>query len=266
MKIRLDVYLVENNYFPTRNKARLAIENKDIMVDGIIIDKPSYSVDETSSVSIVKESIPYVSRGGLKLEHALNTFSISVTNTTCLDIGASTGGFSDCLLQKGANKVYALDVGTNQLDSKLRSNKNIVSIENTNFRTINPSDYSKLNINVITADVSFISLTYLFYNVSKILKKDGIFVALIKPQFEVSKKEHNKNGVVNDKKTHLKVISKIIEDANQYGLYLNKLTYSPIKGEKSGNIEYLSLISFNQKNVNLLDVSAIIDLAFKELR
>lgn len=266
MKIRLDIYLVNNNYFLTRNKARLAIENNDIMVNNIVINKPSHLVDENDTITIVKESLPYVSRGGLKLEHALHYFSVNVKDCTCLDIGSSTGGFSDCLLQYGATKVYALDVGTNQLDEKLKSNPNIISIENTNFRTINTDEYANLNINIITADVSFISLTYLFENVSKILKDNGFFIALIKPQFEVNKKEHNKNGVVNDKKIHYKVLQKIIDSANQFNLYINKLTFSPIKGEKSGNIEYLTLISFNGKNINLLDVSAIIDLAFKELR
>lgn len=266
MKTRLDVYLVEKGYFTTRNKARLSIENNDIMANGIIISKPSYLVDENCNITIVKDSIPYVSRGGLKLEHALERFQVDVNKSICLDIGASTGGFTHCLLKKGAEKIYALDVGTAQLDKTLKDNPNIVSIENTNFRTINVDDYTSLNINIITADVSFISLTYLFENVSKILNKNGLFIALIKPQFEVDKKEHNKNGLVNDKKIHFKVIKKIMDEASKYNLYLNQLTHSPIKGEKSGNIEYLTLISFNQKNINLTDVSAIIDLAFKDLR
>lgn len=264
--MRLDLYLVEKAFYKSRNKAKMAIENGDILVNDKIIDKVSYIVSEKDKVEILKDSIPYVSRGGLKLEKALQSFCVDVNDHTCLDIGASTGGFSDCLLKNGAKKVFALDVGTNQLDDSLRNNEKIVSIENTNFRDINTEKYKEYNFAIITADVSFISLTYLFENVSKILLENGLFIALIKPQFEVNKKEHNKNGVVNDKKVHYKVIKNIIEKANEYELFLNKLDFSPVKGEKSGNIEYLSLFSFNKKNVNLNDVNDIIDVAFKELR
>jgi 23S rRNA (cytidine1920-2'-O)/16S rRNA (cytidine1409-2'-O)-methyltransferase len=266
MKKRLDLYLVDANYYQTRNKAKLAIENGDILVDDKIITKVSYLVDETNKIKILKESIPYVSRGGLKLSKALETFKIDVNDCVCLDIGASTGGFSDCLIKNGAKKVYALDVGTNQLDASLKNNDKIVSFENTNFREIDINTYKDYKIQIITCDVSFISLSYIFENVSKILAKNGYFIALIKPQFETQKKDHNKNGVVNDKKIHLKVITSLIETANKYNLYCNKLSYSPIRGEKSGNIEYLSLFSFVNKNINLLDVSAIIELAFNELR
>lgn len=266
MKVRLDLYLCNKGYYKTRNKAKMAIENGDILVNDKIIDKVSYGVDENDTIKIVKESIPYVSRGGLKLEKALQSFCVDVNSYTCLDIGASTGGFTDCLIKNGAIKVYALDVGSNQLDEALRNNDKIISIENTNFRDIDIDEYKKHNLNFICADVSFISLTYLFENISKILPNDGLFIALIKPQFEVNKKEHNKNGVVNDKKIHYKVIKNIMEKANEYGLYLNKLDFSPIKGEKSGNIEYLSLFSFTNKNMNTDNISNIIESAFKELR
>lgn len=266
MKNRLDIYLVEKGYYKTRNKAKLAIENGDILVNEEIITKASYLVDENYRIKQVKESIPYVSRGGVKLAHALDVFSIDVSDCICLDIGASTGGFSDCLLQRNARQVYALDVGTNQIDPSLKQNSKLISIENTNFRNIDLDLFKSYQINFICADVSFISLTYLFENISKILNKEGQFVALIKPQFETNKQEHNKNGVVNNKKIHSKVITKIINEANNYGLYINKLTPSPIKGEKSGNIEYLTLISFNSQNINLIEINDIIELAFKELR
>ena len=266
MKTRLDLYLCEKGFYKTRNKAQMAIENGDILVIDKIITKVSHGILDTDKIKILKESIPYVSRGGLKLEKALQSFCIDVEDLICLDIGASTGGFSDCLIRNGASKVYALDVGSNQLDDALKSNPKIISIENTNFRTINIDEYQKYNINFICADVSFISLTYLFENVKKILTNKGIFVALIKPQFETNKNEHNKNGVVNDKKIHYRVIKNIIEKANQYSLFLNKLDFSPIKGEKSGNIEYLSLFSFESKNINLNDINDIIEMAFKELR
>lgn len=266
MKIRLDLYLVEKGYYKTRNKAKMAIENRDILVNDKIIDKVSYPISESDSIKILKESIPYVSRGGLKLEKALQSFCVDVNDCICLDIGASTGGFTDCLIKNGAKKVYALDVGTNQLDSSLKENQKIISIENTNFRDIDIDVYKNYELDIITADVSFISLTYLFDNISKILSNKGVFIALIKPQFEVNKKEHNKNGLVNDKKLHYKVMKNIIEKANESNLYLNKLDFSPIKGEKSGNIEYLSLFSFSDKNINLIKVNDIIELAFKELR
>ena len=266
MKTRLDVYLVENKYYETRNKAKAAIENGDILVNGGIIKKVSHQVTEKDKIEILKDSIPYVSRGGLKLEKALQSFCVEVRDKVCLDIGASTGGFSDCLIQNNAGLVYALDVGTNQLADKLKYNNKIISFENTNFRTINIKEYQDYNIDFICADVSFISLTYLLENISKILSKKGIFIGLIKPQFETLKKEHNKNGVVNDKKVHFKVIKTIMECANNYGLFLNKIDYSPIRGEKAGNIEYLSLFSFLPNNVNLSQISDIIELAFKELK
>ena len=266
MKERLDVYLVNNGFYETRNKAQTAITNGDILVDNKIIDKVSFKVDETNLVCVSKNSLPYVSRGGLKLEKAITAFNIDINNKNCLDIGSSTGGFSDCLLQNNAKLVCALDVGSNQLVDKIKNDKRVIVRENTNFRTINIDEYKSFNFNIITCDVSFISLTYIFENVSKILDKSGYFIALIKPQFETEKKEHNKNGVVNDKKIHLKVIENIIRSANNSNLYLNKLDYSPIRGEKSGNIEYISLFSFSPKNINLIDVNGIIDLAFKELR
>lgn len=266
MKNRLDVYLVEKNYYETRNKAQAAIENGDILVNGVIIKKVSTKIDIDSEIKILKDSIPYVSRGGLKLEKALQSFAISINDKVCLDIGASTGGFSDCLLQNGAKLIYALDVGTNQLVDKLKHNNKIISLENTNFRTINTNIYKNYNLEIICADVSFISLTYILENVSKILDNKGYFIALIKPQFETLKSEHNKNGLVNDKKVHFKVIKTIMECANNYKLKLNKLDYSPIKGEKAGNIEYLALFSFQDNNINLTKITEIIDLAFKELK
>lgn len=266
MKQRLDTYLVEKGYYQTRNKAQSAIEAGDIIVDNKITNKVSFKVDETNLVSVCKNSLPYVSRGGLKLEKALDVFNIDVNDMVCIDIGSSTGGFTDCLLQNGAKRVYALDVGTNQLVTKLRDDNRVIVKENTNFRTIDVSEYHSYNLDIATCDVSFISLTYIFENVSKILQNNGFFIALIKPQFETEKKDHNKNGVVNDKKIHLKVIENIIHCANKSNLYLNKLDYSPIRGEKSGNIEYISLFSFNPKNINLNNVNDIIELAFKELR
>ena len=213
MKERLDVFLVKNGFYETRNRAQNAIENKDIKVNDKIIDSPSYKVEENCKIEIVSNSLPYVSRGGLKLEKAIKVFDINLKDKIILDIGASTGGFTDCSLQNGAKKVYALDVGENQLHESLKHNDKVVSLEKTNFRSINIDEFKNYNIDVIVVDVSFISLSYIFENASKIIDKDKCIMCLIKPQFETAKKEHNKNGVVNNPKVHFEVIKNVIEYA-----------------------------------------------------
>jgi len=262
MKERLDVFLVQNGFYETRNKAQNAIESKDVKVNDKIIDSPSYKVDENVTVEIISNSLPYVSRGGLKLEKALKVFNIDLKDKVALDIGASTGGFTDCSLQNGAKKVYALDVGENQLHDSLKNNDRVVSLEKTNFRNIDIEEFKKYDIDAIVVDVSFISLSYIFENASRIIDKDKIMICLIKPQFETNKKEHNKNGVVNNPKIHFEVIKNVINYANKYDLHLNKLDYSPIKGDKSGNIEYLGLFSFNKIDVANENIKDIIKDAF----
>jgi len=262
MKQRLDVFLVEKGYYPTRNKAQNAIENSDIKVNDKIITSPSFKVDENCKIEIVSNSLPYVSRGGLKLKKALRVFNIDMNDKIVLDIGASTGGFTDCSLQNGASKVYALDVGENQLDESLRHNDKVINLEKTNFRNINVDLYKSYNIDYIVIDVSFISLSYIFENASKILERDKQIIALIKPQFETKRKEHIKNGVVNNPKLHFEVIKNVIRSANDFGLYLNKLDYSPIKGDKAGNIEYISLFSFNKDNESNEIIKEVINEGF----
>lgn len=259
MKERLDVFLVNKGFYETRNKAQNAIESRDVKVNGIIVNSSSYKVNEDCKIEIVSTSLPYVSRGGLKLDKAIKEFNLDFKDKIVLDIGASTGGFSDCALQHGAKKVYALDVGENQLHESLKNNARIVSLEKTNFRTIDTKLYSSYNIDIIVIDVSFISLSYIFENASKILNNDKKIMALIKPQFETNKKEHNKNGVVNNPKIHFEVIKNVERYANKYDLYLNKLSSSPIRGDKSGNIEYISLFSFNkQPNISNEQIKGII--------
>ena len=264
MKERLDVFLVKNGFYETRNKAQNAIESKDIKVNDKIINSPSYKVEEDCKIDIISNSLPYVSRGGLKLEKALNVFKIDLKDKIILDIGASTGGFTDCSLQNGAKKVYSLDVGENQLHDSLRNNEKVISLEKTNFRTINIEEFKSYNIDVIVVDVSFISLSYIFENASKIIDKDKCMICLIKPQFETNKKEHNKNGVVNNPKIHLQVIKNVMEYANKFDLHLNKLDYSPIKGDKSGNIEYLGLFSFAKTDVTNENIKRCIADAFNK--
>lgn len=245
MKTRLDVFLVNNGFYQTRNKAQNAIESNDVKVNDSIVNSSSYMVNENCKIEIVSTSLPYVSRGGLKLEKAIKEFNLDFKDKIVLDIGASTGGFSDCALQHGAKLVYALDVGENQLHEKIKTDKRVISLEKTNFRMIDSNLYSSYNIDIIVIDVSFISLSYIFENASKILNEDKYIMALIKPQFETNKKNHNKNGVVNNPKIHFEVIKNVERYANEYNLYLNKLSSSPIRGDKSGNIEYISLFSFN---------------------
>ncbi len=264
MKERLDVFLVNKGFYETRNKAQNAIESNDVKVNGVIINNSSHKVDENAKIEIVSVSLPYVSRGGLKLEKAIKVFNLDLKDKTVLDIGASTGGFTDCSLQNGAKKVYALDVGENQLHDSLRVNDKVVSLEKTNFRTINIEEFKGYKIDLIVVDVSFISLSYIFENASKVIENDKCMMTLIKPQFETSKKEHNKNGVVNNPKLHFQVIKNVIDAANKYDLHLNKLDFSPIKGDKSGNIEYLGLFSFNKFDVNNENIKEIISKAFEK--
>lgn len=264
MKERLDVFLVSKGFYETRNKAQNAIESNDVKVNGVLINSSSYKVDENVQIEIVSISLPYVSRGGLKLEKAINVFNLDLKDKTILDIGASTGGFTDCSLQNGAKKVYALDVGENQLHESLRNNDKVVSLEKTNFRTINIDEFKTYKIDLIVVDVSFISLSYIFENASKIIENDKCMMTLIKPQFETSKKEHNKNGVVNNPKLHFQVIKNVIDAANKFDLHLNKLDFSPIKGDKSGNIEYLGLFSFNKFDVNNEKIKETINKAFEK--
>lgn len=264
MKERLDVFLVSKGFYETRNKAQNAIESNDVKVNGVLINSSSYKVDENAQIEIVSISLPYVSRGGLKLEKAINVFNLDLKDKTILDIGASTGGFTDCSLQNGAKKVYALDVGENQLHESLRNNDKVVSLEKTNFRTINIDEFKTYQIDLIVVDVSFISLSYIFENASKIIENDKCMMTLIKPQFETSKKEHNKNGVVNNPKLHFQVIKNVIDAANKFDLHLNKLDFSPIKGDKSGNIEYLGLFSFNKFDVNNEKIKETINKAFEK--
>ena len=264
MKERLDVYLVKKGFYETRNKAQHAIESKDIKVNGKIVDSVSFKVEEGCAIEIISNSLPYVSRGGLKLEKAIQYFNIDMKDKIVLDIGASTGGFTDCSLQNGAKKVIALDVGENQLHESLLKNNKVVSLEKTNFRNISIEEFKNYNIDIIVTDVSFISLSYIFENASKVIDDNKCMIALIKPQFETNKKEHNKNGVVNNPKIHFEVIKNIIGYANKYQLYLNKLTYSPIKGDKSGNIEYLGLFTFKKDNLSNEYVKNVIKEVFEK--
>ena len=234
---RLDVFLVNNGYYPSREKASQAIKKGIVEVDGKIILKPSSPTLESAKINILEVMLPYVSWGGMKLERAIKYFNLDFTDSTVLDIGSSTGGFTDCALQHGAKEVYAVDVGSNQLDEKLRYDLRVHSYENTNICDFNEN----VKFNYLVMDVSFVSITKIIPSLLKFLDDDNYLVCLFKPQFEVGKIKI-KNGVVKDPKIHKNVIKMLIDFIKEMGLYVNDLTYSTQKG-KSGNIEYLALVS-----------------------
>ncbi len=236
MKLRLDKALVEKGLCKSRERARALIMEGKVLVNGHPVTKPGTFIKEEDSIELKADDIPYVSRGGLKLEGALKQFNISVAGKTCMDIGASTGGFTDCLLKHGAKRVYAVDVGYGQLDWSLRNDPRVVVIERTNIRHME-RDRVPEEVDIITIDVSFISLTKVIPKALEFLKAGGEIIALVKPQFELTPQEVEKGGVIKTESKRLKAINKIKDYAESIGLLVLGITESPIKGSK-GNIEY----------------------------
>ena len=217
--MRLDNYLVENDYFDTRNKAQIAIKNNNVLVNNKCINKNSYIVNSNDEVKIVGEVLKYVSKGGLKLEKAINEFDINLSNKVMCDIGSSTGGFSDVALQNNIKKIYAIDVGSNQMDNKIRNNKKIVLYENTDFRKIDSNIL--LDVDIITIDVSFISVTKLLPYINKLGNVEEI-VCLIKPQFECGMEIASKyKGIILNKDIHKNIIERVIKEFNNINYYVN---------------------------------------------
>lgn len=237
-KERLDVLLVEKGYFDSRAKAQAVIMAGDVYVDGQKADKAGVSVDRAASIEVRGSVCPYVSRGGLKLEKALRDFGVDPTGYVCSDSGASTGGFTDCLLQQGASKVFAIDVGYGQLAWKIRSDPRVVTMERTNIRYVTPEQLGEpLDLSVV--DVSFISLKIVLPVIKTLLKQDcGQVLCLIKPQFEAGKDKVGKKGVVRDPAVHEEVLDSFIQLAKSEGFCIRNLTFSPVKGPE-GNIEFL---------------------------
>lgn len=246
MKERLDVLLVNGGFAPSREKAKVIIMSGKVFVNGQREDKAGTTFDpEKITIEVKGSTLRYVSRGGLKLEKALQEFPLSLQDKICMDIGASTGGFTDCMLQNGAGKVYSVDVGHGQLDWKLRNDKRVVCMEKTNFRYMQPQDIDDV-LDFASVDVSFISLTKILLPARKLLTDQGQMVCLIKPQFEAGRDKVGKKGVVRDKKVHEEVIVKIVVFAQMTGFTVLGLTFSPIKGPE-GNIEYLIHLQKNSK-------------------
>ncbi|MBD5444617.1 MAG: TlyA family RNA methyltransferase [Lachnospiraceae bacterium] len=238
MKERLDVLLVKKGLAPSREKAKAIIMTGSVFVDGQREDKAGTAFEEKKvHIEVRGETLKYVSRGGLKLEKAMQEFPIDLTDAVCMDIGASTGGFTDCMLQNGAAKVYSVDVGHGQLAWKLRNDKRVVCMEKTNFRYMQPEDIED-RLDFASVDVSFISLTKILIPARNLLKDNAKMVCLIKPQFEAGKDKVGKKGVVREPEIHEEVINKIITYAEMIGFEVKGLSYSPIKGPE-GNIEYL---------------------------
>ena len=237
MKERLDVLLTVRGLAASREKAKAVIMSGIVYVDGQKEDKAGAMFEDTVSVEVRGSTLKYVSRGGLKLEKAMDRFGISLDGKICMDVGASTGGFTDCMLQNGAVKVYAVDVGRGQLDWKLRNDPRVICMEKTNIRYVTEADVED-RIQFASIDVSFISLSKVLGPVKALLTDDGQVACLIKPQFEAGREKVGKKGVVREKSTHLEVIESVIRFAESLGFGIRNLEFSPIKGPE-GNIEYL---------------------------
>ena len=241
MKERLDVLLVKQGFAQSREKAKAIIMSGNVFVDGQREDKAGATFDEEKvEITVKGNTLKYVSRGGLKLEKAIDKFGVNVEDAVCMDIGASTGGFTDCMLQNGATKVYSVDVGHGQLAWKLRNDERVVCMEKTNFRYLTREDIED-DLDFASVDVSFISLTKILLPARNLLKDNGRMVCLIKPQFEAGKEKVGKKGVVRDENVHVEVIEKIFDFIDILDVEYLALDYSPIKGPE-GNIEYLIYI------------------------
>lgn len=258
-KKRIDLLLVEQGFFDSREKAKRAIMAGIVHNDHEIIDKPGTKVPVDMELFVKGSVMPYVSRGGLKLEKALKYFDITMTDRVMVDIGSSTGGFTDCALQNKAKRVYAVDVGTNQLVWKLRNDSRVVVKEKTNFRHATTDLFEYELPNIATIDVSFISLKLIFESLKDILNDGDDIVALIKPQFEAGREDVGKKGIVKDAKIHQRVIENVISYANECQFSIQNLTYSPITGGE-GNIEFLAHFKVGGTN-SLLQVEQVVQEA-----
>lgn len=255
-KERLDIVLVERGLAPSRERAKTIIMTGNVFVNGQREDKVGTRIDQNTVIEIKGSTNPFVSRGGLKLDKAIKSFGIDLQNLIGMDVGASTGGFTDCMLQNGARKVYAIDVGYGQLDWKLRTDPRVVCMEKTNIRYVTHEQVPDL-IEFATIDVSFISLTKVLQPVYDLLMEDAKVVCLIKPQFEAGREKVGKKGVVREISTHYEVIHKIIDYVTCHAYHVIDLSYSPIKGPE-GNIEYLLLMQKKNFNQELFDYTELI--------
>jgi 23S rRNA (cytidine1920-2'-O)/16S rRNA (cytidine1409-2'-O)-methyltransferase len=242
--MRLDKHLVINGFCPSREKAQFAIQQKTVLVDGQIVDKPSKEISDEAKVEIIDIFNKYVSKGGLKLEKAIQDFELDFRNSSVLDIGASTGGFTDCALQHGASFVFAVDVGTEQLHESIRNNQCVQFLENKDFRDLTIEETGNRFFSFIVSDISFISLTYIIPFLDPFIDKNSQMIFLIKPQFEAGTSFLNKSGIVMDEKGYKVAIERVVRACLNYGYYLQNLTVSTL-WEKNKNVEFLALFTPN---------------------
>lgn len=268
-KERLDILLFNRGLAPSREKAKAIIMSGIVYVDDNKEDKAGTTFPDNVKIEVRGNTLRYVSRGGLKLEKAMQEFDIKLDGNICMDVGSSTGGFTDCMLQNGAVKVYSVDVGHGQLDWKLRNDERVVCMEKTNIRYVTADDIED-KLDFASIDVSFISLTKVLMPVKNLLKEQGEIVCLIKPQFEAGREKVGKKGVVRDRKVHAEVIEQVITYAESIELYPLALTFSPVKGPE-GNIEYLLYLSKDEtkrnmsKSVHVEDIEQVVTLSHNTL-
>ena len=263
MKDRLDVLLVKRGLAESREKAKAVIMSGIVYVDGQKEDKAGQTFADTANIEVRGSTLKYVSRGGLKLEKAMECFDVSVKDKVCMDIGASSGGFTDCMLQNGAKKVYAVDVGHGQLAWKLRNDTRVVVMEKTNIRYVKPEDIGE-SIDFASIDVSFISLSKVLPAAYNLLSERGEIVTLIKPQFEAGREKVGKKGVVREKSTHIEVIQNCFAYAKENGFFVRELEFSPVKGPE-GNIEYLYHLVKSGDVDSDIDIEAVVNTAHEKL-
>lgn len=250
MKERLDVLLVQKGLAESREKAKAVIMAGEVFVDNQREDKAGQTFPVTAKIEVRGKKMKYVSRGGYKLERAMESFKVALQDKVCMDVGSSTGGFTDCMLQNGARFVYAVDVGTNQLAWKLRQDERVKSMEKTNIRYVVPEDIGE-SVDFVSVDVAFISLTKVLAPVKALMKEDGQIVCLIKPQFEAGREKVGKKGVVRDRKVHEEVIETVMNYALGLGFHILGLDHSPIRGPE-GNIEYLLYMENEMREPSLI--------------
>ncbi len=262
-KKRLDILLHERGLAESRQRAQAVIMAGQVYVAGQKVDKAGAPTEETAEIEVRGKTLTYVSRGGLKLEKAMQSFSITLKDCICADIGASTGGFTDCMLQNGAAKVYAVDVGYGQLAWSLRSDSRVICLERTNARYLTEEQIPE-KLDFASIDVSFISLKLILPAVRSILKEDGRVACLVKPQFEAGKEKVGKKGVVRDSAVHLEVLEQFLINAAEAGFAVKGLTFSPIRGPE-GNIEYLGYLSASEGHAYEGDLSALVSASHETL-
>lgn len=261
-KVRLDQLLVDMGLAQSRERAKITIMEGNVFVDGQRVDKPGTAVDPEKRIEVRGEALPYVSRGGKKLEKALQVFPVDPAGKICIDCGASTGGFTDVLLQNGAEKVYAVDVGYGQLAWKLRTDERVVNMERTNLRYVTREQIPEM-LDLAVMDVSFISIRLVLPAVRELLKPEGEVVCLIKPQFEAGRENVGKKGVVRDEAVHLAVLEQFMEFFPAAGFTLMGLDFSPIRGPE-GNIEYLAWLKKGVHEARIPDAAAVVAASHKE--